>query len=89
MQEHSVLLVEVNLEEFNLQTLRTGSSSLTYTESWTLPGVNVRKSLTYSMDSSLSIGKKKIMCTLKILKKLYLYEETMHQALNILLSNKT
>ena len=32
MQEHSVLLVEVNLEEVNLQTLRTGSSSLTYTE---------------------------------------------------------
>lgn len=33
MQEHSVLLVEVNLEEFNLQTLRTGRSFLTYTES--------------------------------------------------------
>ena len=29
------------------------------------------------------------MCTLKILKILYLYEETTYQALNILLSNKT
>lgn len=58
MQEHSVLSVEVNLKEFNLQTLRTGSSSLTYTESWTLPGVNGRKSLTYSMDLPLSIEKK-------------------------------
>ena len=61
MQEHSVLLVEVNLEEFNLQTLRTGRSFLTYTESWTLPGFNVRKSLTYSMDLPLSIEKKNYM----------------------------
>lgn len=89
MQEHSVLLVEVNLEEFNLQTLRTGRSFLTYTESRTLPDFNVRKSLTYSMDLPLSIEKRNYMYLENPKKKLYLYEETMHQALNILLSNKT
>lgn len=66
---------EVNLEKFNLQTLGTGSISLIYTESQTPPRSQCEKiTPLYHGFTTLSI-EGKIMCTLKILKKLYLHKE--------------
>lgn len=43
MQEHGVLLLEINLEEFVLQTLGTGRTSLIYTEESNPTQLSVRK----------------------------------------------
>lgn len=75
MQEYGVLLPEVNLEEFDLQTLVTGRISLTYTESQTLPSCHCQKiTPLYHGFTKLSI-ERKIVCTLKTPKTLYLHEE--------------
>lgn len=75
MHEHGVLLLEINPEELDLQTLGTGRTSLIYTESQTLPSYHCQKITPfYHGFTTLSI-ERKIVCTLKTPKKLYFHEE--------------